>query len=356
MKQIPARYRQEFLEELADRIGDGVAIGPAILGYWETLTDFGRKAEPGAEQFLAWGEIMTGRRAHAGEVSLSELSRGAIPDIERAFLAIAEQEKGTKPQAAIRAAAAYSRQAESFAAASRSTFAAIIPWAITCWFTAGSVYLGEFLVESYLGLKVPYEPYQQTALSLLFFLIVGFAPIAAVLALLKIGSYWFMPNWTGPLRAWCDRRVPGFISYRRYHGLGLLSGIAYLMGTGKSTVEALWALRAAVSPWSAMYLDRLYDHCSDEKGDLLSGLDAIGGEFPDDRLVRRLHEAAKGAHFANRATEVLNREIKATAERIIERYKQLYSRASVTTMVFSLLCVALQMSFSTATQNIQFLN
>jgi hypothetical protein len=78
--------------------------------------------------------------------------------------------------------------------------------------------------------------------------------------------------------------------------------------------------------------------------------------LPDDRLVRRLHEAAKGAHFANRATDVLNREIKATAERIIERYKRLHSRASVTTTLFSLFCVILQMSFSTAAQNIQVFN
>lgn len=356
MKLIPARNRQEFLEELADRIADGVAIGEAVLGYWETLTDFGRKAEPGGEYFLAWGEIMTGRRPHAGEATLSELSRGAIPDVERAFIAIAEQEKGTKPQAAIRAAAAYSKQAESFAAASRSTFGAIIPWAVICWFTAASVYGGEWMVENYLGLKVPYEPYQQAALSFLFLIIVGFAPIAAALGLLKIGSYWFLPNWTGPLREWCDRRLPGFISYRRYHGLGQLSGLAYLMGTGKSTVEALWALRAAASPWAAMYLDRLYDHCSAEKNDLLSGLDALGGDFPDDRLVRRLHEAAKGASFADRATEVLNREIKATAERIIDHYKRLYNRASLTTTFFSVACLAMQLSFSSATQQIQLFN
>jgi type II secretory pathway component PulF len=346
---IPPDQRQHFYEEMAARAKDGVALNKAVEGYWETQTDSGRIRTQWRGLLNDWQLTLNGQKHYAGvEASLAELTRGHFPDIERAFIRIAETAEHDGIVRGFEAAAAYSKQAEELRDVNKSTFGNIVPWAITSWSLCATVYFSQEIIATKLDIVVPYSANQEKALSVLWLLSYGFWPVFAVVVLAKLASLWVFPNWTGERRRWCDLHLPGFRGYAQHQGLGLLSGLAFMMSSGKSAQDALSALREAANPWLLSYVDDLLVFCKTDNNDLVPALNAVGGQFPNAEMVRRLNEASKSQHFADRAAEILKREIVTTSKAMIQRLHRLLDHCMVATTTVTIVSVVLDVWFQTA--------
>lgn len=346
---IAAQERQRFYEELADRVEEGIALGRAVKGYWVSQTDNGRVGGRWGRILSEWEQRLNGELPTGGtHPTLAQLSQGYFPDVERAFIHIAETSKGNALPRGLRAAADYSRQAQILRGTSVSVMANVIPWALMAWALTGGSYYAQDFIATNLNISIPYSPAQEQALAYMAVVTYGFWPAITVLLIGKLASKWVLPTWTGPRRRWCDANCPGFVGYAREQGLGLLTALAYLMSSGKSASEGLATLRRAANPWLRHYIDDLHHYAASSRNDIVPALRQIGGHFPTPQMVRHLNEAAKSPKFADRAAEILKREIAQAAEDVLIRLRKLNDEALYVTSIISTLSVILDLWLQTA--------
>lgn len=348
-KEIPAEDRLFFYEEIGNRLAEGIALGRALEGFWETQSNFGATGSRWFRLVKRWADTLNGEIGHDGRsMTLSELASGYFPSVECAFIHIAETEQADSVEKGFKAAAAYAAQMEEHQAARQSVFANVVPWAAMTWVLTASTYYSQTRIGESLGIVLNYSPLQENLFLYLKAATYGFWPVALVAIAVKFASYWVLPNWCSGRRRWCDRAVPGFIGYAQYQGLAVLAGLAFMMSAGKSPAHGFDALRITASPWLRAYLDDLHDFCTDQKNDLVEALKDIGGHVPTPEMVRRLDEANKSPNFADRAVEVLKREIGKTARAVIRRLKDTNDQAMWMTSILSLLAVLIDFLLQSA--------
>jgi hypothetical protein len=320
--KISSEDRETLYRELADRLAENTALGPALSGYWHTLTNGGRDSDDWSDKLREWADVLNGEAETVGsDLSLSSMAVGILPPVEVAFIRIAETEKGADV-AGFQAAAAYAHHAQKYEESSLSLFWNLIPWSFLTWAQFGTTTYTQHILNTQLGTPITYSGWTEAGLGLAAAVTWLYFPILSLALLVKLASYWFLPNWTGPNRRWCDQNLPGFRGYARQQGLGILSGLAFVMTIGKTAADALEALHYTATPWLRSYIEPLQVFCKGHDNNLVAGLHDLGGTFPSATLVRRLTEAAKSPNFAERQTIILNREVdKASAGnlRAIER-------------------------------------
>lgn len=328
-RKLPTLDRENLYHELANRAEEGIALGPALMGYWETQTNFGQVNSRFGRLLRAWAEDLSGLRQTDGRIPLlSDLIRPYVPPIEAAFVHLAEtQEDGLVT--GLRVAAAYSQQSVKLEAARRSTFRNIVPWFGMAWLITASVYGAQQMIASILDVPLAYSAWQERLMLYIRIVTFGFWPLVGIIALIRCWSLWAFPNWVSNTRVWCDRHMPGFTGYAEYHGLGTLAAVSEMLKAGRSAGEALTVVNVTATRWLASYLETLMAYCRGHRNDLIPGLQEIGGHFPTPLLVRRLAEAAKSPAFADHAAEILDREIQAAAAAALEDSKRLNDRCMV---------------------------
>lgn len=347
--QISAADRRFFYEELAYRTGDGIAIGNAIEGFWQTQSNYGAIRSPWLLLLRTWADSLNGNIEMDGpSPRLSDLATGHFPAIECAFIRVAESEGDEGLQRGLRAARDYAKQMEKHRGARASILTNVIPWAIGTWFLTASTLFAQNMILSELGIIAQYNTTQEVLATYLRLVTWWFWPVVVVVLLIRLASLWFMPNWTGPGRVWCDRNLIGFRSYARYQGLAVLTGLAFMLSTGKTAAHGIDALRATATPWLLSYLDPLLEHCRATKNDLVAGLKEIGGHFPTDEMVRRLDEANKSATFGIRAADVLKREVAKSAKQAVAGLKRTNDSAMWISTGLSLLAVVIDFYMQSA--------
>lgn len=88
--------------------------------------------------------------------------------------------------------------------------------------------------------------------------IVASWPVAlAAFVVLILGVLWILPNWTGPVRRWADRRLPGFVLYKTLRSSPRLLTLGGYLGAGLGFKRALAQLIESANPWERMYLEQM---------------------------------------------------------------------------------------------------
>lgn len=338
-RQLATIDRETLYHELANRAEEGIALGPALMGYWETQTDFGRIKSRYGQLLRSWADDLSGLRPTDGRIPLlSELIRPYVPPIEAAFVHLAETQEGGLVTG-LRVAAAYSQQSVKLEAAKRSTFRNIVPWFGMAWVITASVYAAQQMISSILDVPLAYSAWQERLMLYIRVVTFGFWPVIGTIALVRAWSLWAFPNWVSSRRLWCDRHLPGFTSYAEYHGLGTLAAISEMLKVGRSAGEALTVVNVTATRWLATYLETLMAYCRGTKNELVPALQEVGGHFPTPLLVRRLAEAAKSPQFADHAAEILDREIALAAEAAVSNAKQLNDRCMLIASLLTTLAI-----------------
>lgn len=320
--KISSEDREIFYREIADRLSENTVLGPALAGYWHTLTDGGKHSTEWSEKLREWADVVNGEVDTAGsDLTLSGMAVGVLPPVEVAFIRIAETEKGADV-VGFQAAADYALYSHKFEEASVSLFWNLIPWSFLTWAQFATTTYSQYILESQLGVPIEYSTWTDIGIKLAGALSWSYFPILSLLVLIKFASYWFLPNWTGPTRHWCDRNLPWFRGYARQQGLGILSGLAFVMSIGKTAADALGALHYTATPWLRSYIEPLRTFCEDHDNNLVQALHDLGGRFPSAPLVRRLSEAAKSPHFADRQTVILKREVQKSSAKNLKTIEQ----------------------------------
>jgi type II secretory pathway component PulF len=142
-------------------------------------------------------------------------------------------------------------------------------------------------------------------------------------------------RWKGPIRIFCDQRVPPWSIYRLFVGSGFLLSLSALIKAGVPVPEALRRLKSAATPWLMERLDTFIYH-TNEGQQLGEAMYLSKFQFPDEEIIEDLRLYASLGSFDERM-ENMAREWISEGVAKVQAQAQMLNMAM---MVLVGLCVA----------------
>lgn len=81
--------------------------------------------------------------------------------------------------------------------------------------------------------------------------------IIALMVLALVVVLWLGPNWTGPRREWCDRKLFPFTLMASLNGASLLTSLSGYISAGTPFTTAIETIRSSANPYMKTQCDRL---------------------------------------------------------------------------------------------------
>ncbi|MBR7989491.1 type II secretion system F family protein [Burkholderia cenocepacia] len=171
--------------------------------------------------------------------------------------------------------------------------------------------LGGFVVPQY-ALFYPAEKWTGWAAVMLALskVATGWAPIVAAVLFVGavVGIAWALPRWTGRGRAFADKYVFPFSSYRYVSGTAWLLTFSVLLKAGVIDKSALSEQMQFGSPWLASRLKPIRDGIVGGKS-LASAMRETKTDFPTYDLIEAIKSREESEEFAEKIEAVARKEM-----------------------------------------------
>lgn len=105
--------------------------------------------------------------------------------------------------------------------------------------------------------RAKWPPYAQLLGTLADNVVFVTGGVVALMVLAFVVVLWLGPNWTGPKREWCDRRVFPFTLMASLNGASLLTSLSAYVSAGTPFTTAIETIRSSANPYMKTQCDRL---------------------------------------------------------------------------------------------------